>query len=123
MTREEVMNSYNEMFESGLDSMFGEGVSKHIEEISNEKQKAVNELSKHCVSGNLSTEKLMSELNKAEQEFIDKINKAIKECPWKVDMCGVDICRGDVLPCAECIDSGRCDTIRTMYKEAQSGKV
>lgn len=56
-----------------------------------------------------------------EQEFIDKINKAVKECPWKVDMCGVDICRGDVLPCAECIDSGRCDTIRTVYKEVQNG--
>lgn len=45
-----------------------------------------------------------------------KILKVIKECHWKIDMAGTEVCRGNCLPCKRCIDTGKCDAIIKILK-------
>lgn len=52
------------------------------------------------------------------QEMIDD---AIKNCIWKKDICGVDICRGEVTPCIHVIDAGKCDVLIELFKGGKSG--
>lgn len=45
----------------------------------------------------------------------EMIDKAIKDCSWRKDVCGVDICSGMLTPCASVIESGKCDTLIELY--------
>lgn len=49
----------------------------------------------------------------------EDINKAIHDCFWRKDICGVDICAGNCCPCALEIERGRCDTLRRLFAEFQ----
>lgn len=51
----------------------------------------------------------MSEIT---QEMIDK---TIEDCPWRRNVAGVYVCTGDILPCAKCIDIGKCDELRKLF--------
>ena len=51
----------------------------------------------------------MSEITK------EMIDKAIKDCFWRKDVCGVDVCRGMLTPCASVIESGKCDTLIELF--------
>ena len=50
-------------------------------------------------------------------EYEEKIKKAIKNCYWRQEFEGVDICRGMVLPCSRIIEKGQCDTIAKIIRE------
>ena len=48
---------------------------------------------------------------------MDEINKLIKECHWRHNMCDIPICRGSVLPCQKAIDNGECDILKEYFKK------
>lgn len=47
------------------------------------------------------------------QEMIDD---AIKNCIWRKEVHDVYICRGEVAPCSNVIDSGKCDTLKKLFR-------
>ena len=47
------------------------------------------------------------------QEMIDD---AIKNCIWRKEVHGVYICRGEVAPCSNVIDKGKCDTLIKLFR-------
>lgn len=55
-------------------------------------------------------------MNYPSQEDIDK---AIRDCFWRKDMYGVDICAGNCAPCQVEIERGRCDALRKLFAEVQ----
>ena len=46
----------------------------------------------------------------------EEINDAIKNCIWRQELNGVSICRGEVTPCSNVIDSGKCDTLKELFR-------
>ena len=52
----------------------------------------------------------MSEITK------EMIDKAIKDCFWRKDVCGVDVCNGMLTPCASVIELGKCDTLIELFR-------
>ena len=44
-----------------------------------------------------------------------EIDTAIKECRWRKDLAGANVCTGRVLPCAVVIEKGKCDTLRELF--------
>ena len=47
------------------------------------------------------------------QEMIDD---AIKNCIWRKELYGIYACRGEVAPCSRVIDSGKCDTLKKLFR-------
>lgn len=47
------------------------------------------------------------------QEMIDD---AIKNCNWRQELSGIDICKGEVTPCSHVIYSGKCDALIKLFK-------
>ena len=47
------------------------------------------------------------------QEMIDD---AIKNCIWREEVQDVYICKGEVAPCSNVIDKGKCDTFKTLFR-------
>lgn len=53
-------------------------------------------------------------------ELVEKqLQDAIKNCKWRHDFGGVSICTGDCAPCNHIIESGKCDTLRTLVYESR----
>lgn len=52
----------------------------------------------------------MSEIT---QEMIDK---AIKDCFWRIEIEGISICKGMLTPCQRTIENGNCDTLKRLYQ-------
>lgn len=52
-----------------------------------------------------------------------ELEQAIKECPWRKDMAGVDICAGECLPCSRIIETGKCDTLIQLFKSKNDCEV
>ena len=46
----------------------------------------------------------------------EEINKAIDDCHFRHDVCGVRICAGDAIPCFKHIEDGKCSMLREMFK-------
>lgn len=46
----------------------------------------------------------------------EQIDKAIKECFWKKEVGGVNICRGVLAPCQVIIEKGQCDTLIKLFR-------
>lgn len=44
-----------------------------------------------------------------------QIDDAIKNCYWRKEIGGVDVCAGDVIPCRRCIELGKCDTLKQLF--------
>lgn len=40
-----------------------------------------------------------------------QINDAVKNCKWRQEFCGIDICAGEVSPCVRIIEQGKCVTL------------
>lgn len=53
-----------------------------------------------------------------DKEFQEKILQSIKECRWRKDMFGIDICTGNVLPCVRVIGKGDCELIKQKFADA-----
>ena len=49
----------------------------------------------------------------------EQIDEAIKNCFWRKDMGGVDVCRGDLTPCMRVIEKGNCDTLKKLFAESE----
>ena len=47
-----------------------------------------------------------------------EINEAIEHCRWRQDFMGTVICSGSCGVCCVEINSGRCDTLKRLFKEA-----
>lgn len=45
----------------------------------------------------------------------EQIDKAIKGCPWRKKIHGVDICKGMANPCIAVISRGECEVIKKLY--------
>lgn len=48
-----------------------------------------------------------------------QLQDAIKNCKWRQDFGGVDICTGDCAPCKHIIKSGQCYTLRVLVYESR----
>ena len=46
----------------------------------------------------------------------EQIDKAIKECYWRKEVSGVDICGGMLAPCKRIIEKGQCDTLIKLFR-------
>lgn len=53
------------------------------------------------------------------QEMIDD---AIKNCIWRQELCDIYICRGEVVPCSNVIDNGKCDTLIELFRGGKDGQ-
>lgn len=49
-------------------------------------------------------------------EMYEKVIKAIDECEWRKDMCGINICSAEVVPCENVIDAGDCQIIKRVLR-------
>lgn len=47
------------------------------------------------------------------QEMIDD---AIENCIWRKEVHDVYVCRGEVAPCSNVIDNGKCDTLIKLFR-------
>lgn len=52
------------------------------------------------------------------QEMIDD---AIKNCIWRKEVHDIYICRGEVAPCVNVIDAGKCDTLKELFRGGKDG--
>ena len=52
-----------------------------------------------------------------DKEFQEIILQSIKKCHWRKNMYGVDICTGNVLPCAKAIEKGDCEIIKQKFAD------
>lgn len=53
---------------------------------------------------------------KVVQKMTDKdIQEAINDCIWRMNVCGVWVCEGDVVPCEKHIHDGKCPTLIELY--------
>lgn len=50
----------------------------------------------------------------------EQIDEAIKNCYWRKDLGGVDVCRGELTPCTRVIEKGNCDTLKELFAEIES---
>lgn len=50
------------------------------------------------------------------------IDRAIKECYWRKDVGGVNVCSGMLAPCSRIIENGQCDTLINLYKGREDGE-
>lgn len=46
-----------------------------------------------------------------------EVQKAVDNCFWKKDVCGVDICSGVAAPCLRVIEKGECDTLMNLFSQ------
>ena len=46
----------------------------------------------------------------------EQIDDTIKNCPYKMRLYDIDVCRVDVYPCERVIDSGQCDTLIKLFR-------
>lgn len=47
-----------------------------------------------------------------------EINDAINNCKWRNESIpDVPICSGEVLPCSKTIDSGKCPTLKKLFRK------
>jgi len=49
----------------------------------------------------------------------EDIDKAIKECYWRKDVCGASVCSGMLAPCSRIIEKGQCDTLISLYRSKE----
>lgn len=49
----------------------------------------------------------------------EDIDKAIKECYWRKDIGGVNVCSGMLAPCSRTIENGQCDTLINLYRSRE----
>lgn len=49
------------------------------------------------------------------------IDKAIRDCIWRKEIHGADICIGMATPCLRVIDRGECDTLIKLFSGANKG--
>lgn len=47
------------------------------------------------------------------------IDKAIRDCIWRKEIHGTDICVGMANPCLRVIDRGECDTLKKLFSGAK----
>ena len=47
----------------------------------------------------------------------EEANKAIEQCSWRRDVCGVAVCAGMCYPCSKVIENGTCDTLTELFKK------
>lgn len=47
----------------------------------------------------------------------EMLQEAVKNCKWRQNFQGIDICTGDCAPCQRIIESGKCDTLRRLVAE------
>lgn len=47
----------------------------------------------------------------------DDVIKAIESCPWRKNMFGVFICKGNAGLCSRTLEDGRCWTLYKMYEK------
>lgn len=52
----------------------------------------------------------------------EQIDEAIKNCFWRKDAGGVDVCRGEVAPCMRIIEKGKCDTLKKLFAESEESE-
>lgn len=46
-----------------------------------------------------------------------KAERAVKNCYWRKDLCGIEICTGNCRPCIRVIKDGKCQTLRELCKK------
>ena len=51
------------------------------------------------------------------QEMIDN---AIENCIWRKEVYGIYVCRGEVAPCSNVIDSGKCVVLKELFRGSES---
>ncbi len=49
----------------------------------------------------------------------EQVRDAIQNCHWRDDNMGVPVCIGMCQPCQSTIESGQCDTLIRLSKEAK----
>lgn len=54
-----------------------------------------------------------------DEEFNQKVQEAVKNCMWRNDEFGVDICKGDLALCRHIIDRGKCDTLIRLFRDME----
>ena len=47
----------------------------------------------------------------------EMLREAVKNCKWRQNFCGTDICSGNCNICAREIEAGRCDTLSRLVAE------
>ena len=57
------------------------------------------------------------EINVNNEITEEELQKAVDNCFWKIDMDGVDVCKGALAPCLRIIEKGECDTIKDLVLE------
>ena len=48
-----------------------------------------------------------------------QIDEAIKNCYWRADLDGVNVCKGELTPCMRVIEKGNCDTLKELFAESE----
>ena len=51
-------------------------------------------------------------------EITDKdIEHAIDTCQWRLNVCGVYVCKGMCGACVRVIENGQCDTLQRLFRQ------
>lgn len=52
-----------------------------------------------------------------------EIKHAVRVCNWRQNIGGVSICAGSCNICSKLIESGQCQTLQRLFKEAEKEKI
>lgn len=45
------------------------------------------------------------------------IKQAIKTCEWRMNVGGIDVCKGECNICIRTIETGKCDTLQNLFRK------
>jgi len=57
-----------------------------------------------------------------DQEFNEKVEESIKNCEWRRDLGGIDVCGGNIGVCEVIIQNGRCEAMKKLIRKIREGK-
>lgn len=52
----------------------------------------------------------------------ERISNAVRDCDWRHEFDGIDVCRGMCSPCLNEIDKGTCPTLREYFKRGDKNE-
>ena len=47
------------------------------------------------------------------------IKQAIKNCRWRTNIGGIDVCKGICNVCIKTIEDGKCDTLQKLFRKEE----
>lgn len=47
------------------------------------------------------------------------IKQAIKNCSWRANVDGIDVCKGMCNVCIKTIEDGKCDTLQELFRKEE----